>query len=98
MYASDSRKLGFKPRYLWMGEPVASLWTVAQGNTTAFGVNEAAFHFQVRWSTGSRFTLLPDTNNKDTCTDAHTPPTTKMTIKQTKYIKPTVLKTLEIRQ
>ena len=66
---------------------------------TAFRMKEAAFHFQIRWNIGSRFTLLLETNNTHTHTQLPPlplpPPAT--TTKQTKYIKPTVFKTLEIR-
>ena len=48
---------------------------------TAFRMNEAAFHFQIRWNIGSRFTLLLATSKTHTHTHTltHTTITTTTT-------------------
>lgn len=54
---------------------------------TAFRMKEAAFHFQIRWNIGSRFTLLLETNNTHTHTHATTTITTTTTSNNNKANK-----------
>lgn len=64
--------LGCKPKCLSLGMRMASLWdTHTREHDTAFRMKAAAFHFRIGWNTGTRFTLLPKTNNHPH-THAHT--------------------------
>ena len=100
MYTSDTSKTWIQTQMFTDGRGNGQLvGSPTREHYTAFRMNEAAFHFQMRWNTGTRFTLLSETNNAHTHTPpASPPPPPPTTTKQTHCIKSTVFKTLEIRQ